>query len=125
MAPSTRRYHTLIMLGRRAIACLLTVVVLFLGTAPSVAPFSAVMDYGTEYAVTQDMPGGGDDCEHGQLPTGRRCQVSCMGVTAALLTVPALSLPVPAPGWMPTTDVHGFGRELAPDLPPPKHSRMA
>lgn len=125
LAPSARRSHTLIMLGRRAIACLLAIVVLLLGTAWTAAPCSAGVDHGTEYAITQDMPGDCSDCDHGQLPTSMRCQASCLGIAASFLTLPLLLLPTPAIGWMSTTDVRGSGRELAPDLPPPKHSRMA
>lgn len=113
------------MLGRRAIACLLTIVALLLGTAPTAAPFSAGMDHGTEHPVTPGMPDGCGSCDHGQLPASMRCQVSCMGVAAVFLTAPVLPLPTPATGWMPTSDVRGSGRELAPDLPPPKRSGVA
>jgi len=113
------------MLGRRAIACLLTIVVLLMGTALTAAPFSVGMDHDTEYAVMPGMPGGCGDCDHGQLPTSIRCQVGCMGIAAAFPMAPVLPLPTPATGWMPTSDVRGSGRELAPDLPPPKRSGVA
>ena len=113
------------MLGRRAAASLLAIVVLLLGTLYSVAPSGAAMGHGAEPALTDGMPGGCGDCDHGQLPSGMRCQVSCMGLAAAFLAIPTLTLPTPAGGWFPTVDVRGSGREPASDLPPPKHSDMA
>ena len=108
------------MLGRRAVVCLLAIVVLLLGASFHVAPHSAGTDHGTELAVTQGMPGGGGECDPGHLPTTVRCQASCMGLAVAFVTVAVLPLPKPAPGWFPASDVRGSGRELAPDLPPPK-----
>ena len=108
------------MLDRRAVACLLTIIALLLGVSFHVAPYSAGMDHGTELAITRGMPGGSGECDRGQLPTTVGCQVSCMGIAAAFVTVPVLPLPRRATGWFPTSDVRGSGRELAPDLPPPK-----
>ncbi|MGE3289830.1 MAG: hypothetical protein AB7I59_14915 [Geminicoccaceae bacterium] len=102
---------------------LLMIGALILGAALYAFPLNAGTDHGTDCSATRGSLS--DGCDRGQLPTGLRCQVSCMGLAAAFLTLPVLQLPTPAIGWMPTGDVRGSGRELAPDLPPPKRSGIA
>jgi hypothetical protein len=108
------------MFGCRAIAFLLTIAVVLLGTTLATAPIRAGMDHGIEQAATQGTPNGCGDCDHGQPLVSMRCQLSCLGIAAVFPTAPVLRPSMAAPGWMPTADVRGSGRELAPDLPPPK-----
>lgn len=111
------------MLSGRGVAWLLTIVVLLLGTTIHAASSGAGI--GREEQSVAGMPSGPGGCDPGHLATMLRCQVGCVGIAAALVTVPALSFPQPSTGWMPTGNVRGSGRELAPDLPPPKRGDMA
>ena len=62
------------MLGRRAVACLLTILVLLLGASFHVAPYSAGMDHGTELAVTQGMPGAAENVTAATFPQPLRAK---------------------------------------------------
>jgi hypothetical protein len=108
------------MLGSCAIVRLLAIVVLVLVTTIHLSPYDVGTAHGTGLAVTQGMAGESGECDRGHLPTTARCQVNCTGMAAAFVMVPVLPLPERTTGWIPMSDVRGSGRDLAPDLPPPK-----